>query len=325
MPKKLTQEEFNSRMKGKNITVLSPYVNSSTHVKCVCDVCAYEWSTNPNKLMSGGSNGTGTGCRKCSGYLKLTHDEFLEKMVGRNITILSKYKAVNKHVKCSCDICSYEWSTTPNSLTSTKNPTGCPNCYGNIKSTHEEFLEKVKGRNIEILTPYTNSKTKVKVRCEIDGHEWWAIPNNLIPPRKNSKRRATGCPRCGLSNKSETKIASYLSEALNIEVVQGTHPIEYTEGDGRNYPLQIDILIPELNIAVEYDGYQHYTYPNFYHKTKDAYDALLKRDKFKNSWCESNGIKLIRIKESEFNVGLKLEDQQEFLDNLVENIKSCVL
>ena len=47
--------------------------------------------------------------------------------------------------------------------------------------------------NIEILTPYINNNTPVRVRCKIDGYEWYVTPSNLLGSKNTNP---TGCPQC---------------------------------------------------------------------------------------------------------------------------------
>ena len=60
------------------------------------------------------------------------------------------------------------------------------------KRTHAEYLtqvaEKHEGR-IEVLGNYVNQKTKVLLRCTIDGHTWEALPMNTY-------NQGNGCPAC---------------------------------------------------------------------------------------------------------------------------------
>ena len=63
--------------------------------------------------------------------------------------------------------------------------------------------------------------------------------------------------------------------------------------------MRIDIMFEEKRLAIEYDGYQHYTYPNVFHKTRDDYDKVRRLDRLKNKACEKKGIRLIRFREDE--------------------------
>lgn len=59
--------------------------------------------------------------------------------------------------------------------------------------------------------------------------------------------------------------------------------------------LELDGYNPELKIACEYNGQQHYVYPNSYHKTKEEFISQVRRDQWKLRRCEEEGVYLIRI------------------------------
>lgn len=101
--------------------------------------------------------------------------------------------------------------------------------------------------------------------CE-KGHEWEATPHN--------RTKGQGCPKCShQTSKGEIRIYTELS-ALYDEV-KSRHKIDGYE---------VDIFVPQLNTAIEYDG-------AFWHKDKD------KKDKSKQAYLESIGVRLLRIRE----------------------------
>ena len=59
------------------------------------------------------------------------------------------------------------------------------------KKTHQEFIKELEqlNPNIEILSEYKSTHTKIKCRCLIDGNIWEAEPSKLLMDR--------GCPICG--------------------------------------------------------------------------------------------------------------------------------
>lgn len=59
--------------------------------------------------------------------------------------------------------------------------------------------------------------------------------------------------------------------------------------------LELDCYNPELKIAVEYNGIQHYKYVPFFHRTKDAFQNQKYRDHIKREACQKNGIILIEV------------------------------
>jgi len=62
---------------------------------------------------------------------------------------------------------------------------------------------------------------------------------------------------------------------------------------GRN--LELDGYCEELRSAFEYQGSQHYEFPNRFHKTKQEFLAQVERDKFKVQRCAEEGINLVVI------------------------------
>ena len=148
--------------------------------------------------------------------------------------------------------------------------------------THEEFVNRMREINndIEILGEYINANTKIKVRCKIDGYEWEATPNNLLS--------GNGCPKCNES-KGEKRIGKYL-DSRNIKYEQ-----QYKFDDCRSkHKLPFDFYIPSLNIAIEYDGRQHFEFIDYFGGFNSFVEGKI-RDTIKTIYCKENNIKLIRI------------------------------
>jgi hypothetical protein len=57
--------------------------------------------------------------------------------------------------------------------------------------------------------------------------------------------------------------------------------------------LEIDCMVG--NIGVEYNGEQHYVYPNKFHKTEEEFYKQVERDQFKNQRAPELGVYLINI------------------------------
>lgn len=63
--------------------------------------------------------------------------------------------------------------------------------------------------------------------------------------------------------------------------------------------LEIDAYHPGLNVGIEYNGIQHYKFPNHLHSNTEigrkAFEAGQSRDRLKHRLCKLRGLKLIEI------------------------------
>lgn len=77
--------------------------------------------------------------------------------------------------------------------------------------------------------------------------------------------------------------------------IQKERTWDWLVNDKTNKPLWIDFYIPCLNVAIEFDGAQHFHYVERFHKTYKGFKESLYRDKLKDRLLDEHGIKLIRI------------------------------
>lgn len=91
------------------------------------------------------------------------------------------------------------------------------------------------------------------------------------------------------------------------------NPVTSTSGD---INLELDCYNPELKIAVEYNGIQHYKQSDFFHKSRDAFQNQQYRDYMKRDMCEKNGILLIEVPYT-----VKIENIRAFILKELENKK----
>jgi very-short-patch-repair endonuclease len=80
--------------------------------------------------------------------------------------------------------------------------------------------------------------------------------------------------------------------------------------------LELDCYNEELKINIEYDGKQHYIFPNPFHKTKEEFEKAQENDQMKDQWCKDNGILNIRVK---YNLIKKNEIKQYIIEQLKLN------
>lgn len=85
--------------------------------------------------------------------------------------------------------------------------------------------------------------------------------------------------------------------------------------DLRNGYYRFDFYLPSLNVIIEADGPQHFTYNKHFHKKREDFLKAKERDRWKNSYCLAHGIKLYRIPYWEFEYITSAKDlfQNKFL------------
>lgn len=115
-------------------------------------------------------------------------------------------------------------------------------------------------------------------------------------PSQGSSRRRSGIPK---TSKKELLVAR-LSMAIfsEIEVIHNGYYSWIRSPKGQ--PMQLDVYIPQLKVAIEVDGKQHTTYSTYMHGKGKAglarFEYLQACDKLKDDLCSRAGIDLLRIR-----------------------------
>ena len=76
---------------------------------------------------------------------------------------------------------------------------------------------------------------------------------------------------------------------------------EYVLHDLRNGKYRLDFYLPDLKIAIEFEGAQHYRYVPKFFKTQSEFKKAQERSRQKMGYCLANGIKLYCIPFWEYN------------------------
>jgi hypothetical protein len=63
--------------------------------------------------------------------------------------------------------------------------------------------------------------------------------------------------------------------------------------------LYLDFYVPQIMLAVEVHGKQHYVYTSFFHKNKADFAIAKAKDEDKIEWCELNKVDIIVLKYSD--------------------------
>lgn len=191
MPPKLTQEQFNNKVKeiDPSFEVIGKYEgyyypDGKQRKILLRHECGYEDEYCINNFMYHRCK-----CRKCYNLIPMTHEMYVEKVSTLNptIEIIGKFKGTNKKIDCRCKVCNYSWATDAQQLYNH----GCPSCAGVVK-TPEMYYEEVEEKfpnQYEFLTEYTAVYNDITVRNKNCGHEFTSRAVNIL-------RGECKCPYC---------------------------------------------------------------------------------------------------------------------------------
>jgi len=190
-----------------------------------------------------------------------------------------------KRYKWKCSKCQHVWMATPCNRTA-PNPRGCPRCPRRPKPASEYNSLATKAPHLECEWHISNQVKfrdmafRSGVKCNwicSKGHVWAA------PPYNRTARIPSGCPECAITHSK--------SELIVFNAVQEKYPdaVSGQRGLLRPKQMELDIYIPSLKKAVEYDG-------TYWHSKPEA----KAKDQRKNEQCVQTGIQLLRIPEAEY-------------------------
>ena len=190
--------------------------------------------------------------------------------------VSTEYINALSHLKWRCSK-KHEWDACFHNIKN--NNSGCPECAGNAMGSIEKCKAFAISKGWECLSDtYENNKTNLKWRCS-KKHEWNASFHSI-------KNNNTGCPNC--LYKSEAMSRDIFEEEMGYEFPKDRP--EFLEG------LELDGYCPELNMAFEYNGIQHYEYTqHFHHNGESEFLAQCERDIKKYKICKDLKINLIII------------------------------
>lgn len=166
------------------------------------------------------------------------------------------------------------------------------------------IFKKVKREVMGIIGLEVDIAKKVQEHDDKSREEWRKAQDE-IDAREEPSKRERGTRKISEENKKyrdkfvkksssrEEKCRDILEEYFQ-EQFPKVRP-KFLRNPETNRPLELDGYNAKRNLAFEYNGKQHYEYPNSFHKNEEEFQSLLRRDKFKAERCEELGIKLITI------------------------------
>lgn len=308
----LSWDEIVERGKQFNKTVICEVKNKYTnrYFKIRCDICGYE---KIDKMHRFG------GCKVCGiNRQKSNNDEFLvkaEKIYGKKFSyFLKDYVNSKSKITIKCNDCENIFTRRINDHLLGRECNFCLRIRK--KSNTEDFILKAnivhQGKYDYSLVNYSNSDTKIKIKCSICKTVFLQNPSNHLSGQ--------GCRKCNES-KGENKISYYLDKN-NIQFISQK---KFETLRDVNF-LRFDFYLSDLNLLIEYDGIGHYI-PCFgftLEQKQKTLEGCQRRDKIKDEWALKNNIPLLRIPYWDFNRIEELIDAF-ILQHTKKEVKQLVL
>lgn len=229
---------------------------------------------------------------------KLTLEEFIEKAHKVHGNKFDYSKVIFKGLAYKITIICPNGHEFEQLAGSHLNGRACPECRKSKPLTTKTFIDRAikvhkdKEYNYSRVV-YINYTTAVEIGCPIHGYFWQKPGVHL---------RTGGCLSCykaQTASKAEIEVKEYIKSIYSGEIIDNSRKIIA--------PYELDIYLPELKLAFEYDGtYWH----NLREQEYPGYHA--KKDKL----ALKQNIKLIHIKEKDWT---KNQAQIKFL--IQEEIK----
>lgn len=267
------------------------YVNNKVKLRIVCPVHG-DFFQKANAHLSG------KGCPQCANDLKRERNhEVIQSLALTKVAALqqafpqydfsqSVYVGGAKKLLVSCAEHG-PFTATPNNMLT--NGSGCPHCglekvraaAEGRRLTTEQWVAAAtrvhKGKYTYAKTDYVHGLGKVTVTCPKHG-DFRTAGDHIY--------QATGCPKCANQvSKGEEAVASLLSLFTPVEQRNRTLIA----------PKEVDILMPEKRLAVEYCGEYFHSHGDADHEAKHAMNHW---NKYKQ--CAEKGYRLITVYESEW-------------------------
>ena len=171
----------------------------------------------------------------------------------------------------------------------------CGYCSGKYKLYISDIINEIESEGYTIVTKdIKDSKQKLHLKCP-NGH-------NIYVSWDNWKRGFTRCTCETNSSSQEIELYNFL-EKYNPIIGERT----LLKNSTTNRTLELDIYIPSLNKAIEFNGDYWHCNPNkynkdYFHKQINLYaHQIWERDKSKEDLCKKEGIDLMIIWENDWN------------------------
>lgn len=303
--------------------VTNTFNGSNTKLILKCNKCGTVWNTtNYSNFFKLGRCSHHCN-RKNPTFKKITKDKKSERE-NKVINIIPKkftfIKIVGNSVVLKCNECGSILTYSYRTIIKNKSDLKCKNCDAWNYVNNQKAINNVKAKclkeNCTFLgfdndeNVYKNKNTKLILKCNKCGNVWKTT--SYASFIKNDIK----CNKCVHSWKMEQKINDLLSH-LKVKFT----PQQRFNWLKSKISMSVDFYLPDLNIAIECQGKQHYEPVKSFGGEK-SFNECRKRDIVKNKLCKKNNVRLVYFDDEtkyEKFLGEKVIKNKQDLENILLN------
>ena len=270
---RISYDQVKQTIENEGYKLLSTdYKNSRTKIEIQCP-SGHIFEMRYNAFQQGNR------CPECYGSKKHTYSYVKQTIENEGYKLLStEYKNVTSKLKIQCPEGHIVEMTYSGFYTGNR----CADCSPTKKLTYDQVKQVIEKTGYKLLsTDYKNNRSKLEMQCP-EGH--------IFEMTYNAFQLGVRCPICNEYNatsKGEKELVQYVSEIYNGTIVENDRNTIVNHLTGRN--LELDIFLPDINKAIEYNG-------TYWHS--DKYVKI--KDKIKRDQCKELGIDLLVIEDTQW-------------------------
>jgi len=277
----ITYEHVKKSFEAEGYTLLSTeYIDNKQYLYFICP------NGHHHKIKWNSWN-NGQRCKYCSKYnVPVTHNKVKLALESEGYTLLSiEYTGSQKYLYFICPRGHHhkiKWNDWQQGVR-------CGLCFGTHKHTYEQIKQAFESEGYVLLsTEYIDNSSYLYFICP-RGHYHKIMWLNW--------QRGQRCKRCSNNvSKPEMEIHKYVEENTSYKVLFNNRKLIKNPLPGKR-GLEIDILIPELKMAIEYGAF--WWHGDKRNKNGDA-EYTVWKDNYKKQWLKDNGWKHLIINHTEW-------------------------
>jgi len=287
-----------------NTLLTTEYLCQNQRLEYICGNCKQHKITTWSKWRQGQR------CSCLSKHKKITNEFAHQSFAAEGNMLLSKFINNSVLMKYKCGYCKQHkkisWGNWQQGHRCT-----CMENNKRITNMYERFKQEMGIEKYILLSPisnYKNNRSLMKYKCNKNHHNKMHMHNWTIGNR---------CPDCTKTkgSRGEREVAAFIYYYTQ-EIRQGMEILfnnrKLIKNPKSKRFLEIDILIPELKIAIEYGA-------SWWHGDKrnniiDSTNRMMK-DNYKKKWLKDNGWKYLVIVEDKWKKNKDWDMVENFINN----------